>query len=134
MTRSESGKPKIQALSRRFVKVLRQQFPWISADPSGFRAFVLGTMRAMLPRDRAGRKSNPTVEAANRLYEAQLKNGPADWHAIAATVLSNYASLPVSTQLCERRKLRDQVHSYRHQRKQRQNVSQIKQRFTTHVL
>jgi hypothetical protein len=128
------GKSEIQELSRRFVKVLRQQFPaWIAANPSGFRAVVLGTMRAMLPRDRAGRKSNLTVEAANRLYEAQLQNGRADWHAIAATVLSTYASLPASIQRCERRKLRAQVHSYRHQRKQRQKLSQIKQRFTTPV-
>lgn len=123
----------LQSMAKVFVRRARRRFRlWVASTPSGFRNSVVAAVKAQLPRARAGRKSNPTVKRANWLYEAQLTNGgSADWKAIAAAVIENYLSLAPTVQRFRRKALQAQVHSYRHQRKQRQTLSQIKKQFTT---
>lgn len=122
---NEQDKQAVKLAVARFRRQLLRDFRvWSASDPSGFRNFVLGTMKAALPRQRAGRKSNPTVQHANRLYEAQVQNGAnGDWRAIAATVVPNYVSLAPASQRISRLKLRTLVHSYRHSRRQRERLS-----------
>jgi hypothetical protein len=54
-------------------KLVRQFREWAACEPPGFRNFVLGTMKAALPKQRAGRKSNPVVIRAHQLYLKRLR-------------------------------------------------------------
>src|SRR5262249_52767841 len=107
---------------------LRREFPaWISTDPKGFRNVVLGTMRGLLHRERAGRKSNPAVIHANRLYEQQRSAGrQGDWDAIARAVIPGFEAASPNIRRSRRFKLRAQVHSYRHSLLQRQRLIEIR--------
>lgn len=41
----------------------------IQKDPSRFKSRVIGTLRALLPRQRPGRKANPEIVRAAQVYQ-----------------------------------------------------------------
>ena len=82
---------------------LRRDFePEFKQDHSGFRSRVIGRLRAALPKKQPGRKPNPIIVAAFKMYrelEAQGKKGKDGiWHQLAAKVYPNYSTLPLDGQ------------------------------------
>jgi hypothetical protein len=59
----------------------------IRKDPSRFKARVIGTLKAVLPRNRPGRNANPEIVRAMQIYQeltVQWKKGKDGiWHQVA---------------------------------------------------
>jgi hypothetical protein len=89
-------------------------------------------MKATLPRQRAGRKSNPVVVWAHELYMSKRQGSRGvSWHAIARAVMPGYREAPPAIQKAMRLKLRAEIHSYRHSLKQTRRLSETKKQFST---
>jgi hypothetical protein len=129
---TEQDKTAIKLAIARFRSELLRDFPeWVSRDPSGLRNFIIGTMKATLPRQRAGRKSNPLVVRAHELYLKRRKANRVNWDAIARIVIPEYKNAPAAIQRSMRITLRAKTHSYRHSLKQTRRLSEKRNQFST---
>lgn len=104
-----------------FSASLATEYGDVFAAGSDVRDSAVAAFRAGLPRRRAGRRANPDVLHAARLYD-QCGQGKANWHQMAKEVWPGYVVEPPDRQELIRHKLRSRVHSLRHQRKQRRAI------------
>jgi hypothetical protein len=129
---AEQDKTAVKLAIMRFrSKLVRQFREWAAYDPPGFRNFVLGTMKAALPKQRAGRKSNPVVIRAHELYLKRLRANRVNWDAIARVVIPEYKDAPAALQRSMRLALRAKTHSYHHSLKQTRRLSEKRKQFST---
>jgi hypothetical protein len=101
---------------------LKKEYPEeIKNDPSRFNARVVGTLKAVLPRQRPGRKGSPEVKQAAELYLNLYasKGVPGDWHALTKRLVPGYANLSPEMQRYHRFRLRSQTHSYLYDQRSR---------------
>src|SRR5688572_5645438 len=114
--KSEKENKPVEKRVRSFGFRLRMDFgEEIRKDPSKFKAHVIRTLKAVLPRKRCqgGKESSEVKQAAEiyvNLYAA--KGRPGNWHALAKRLVPNYAGLSVELQRYHRYRLRSQTHSY----------------------
>ena len=110
-------------LKKDFVEEIRQ-------DPSKFKARVVGTIRAALPRKRPGRQGSSEVKQAADIYVNLYtgKGQPGNWNELAKRLVPGYASLSVEMQRYHRFRLRSQTHSYLYDQRSRLRRSKARWR------
>jgi hypothetical protein len=119
---SENEPKPIEQRVKSFAFRLKKDFgEEIRKDPSKFKARVLGTLKAVLPRKRPGREGNAEVKQAAELYLNLYasKRIPGDWHELAKRLVPDYSSLSVEMQRYHRFRLRSQTHSYLYDQRSR---------------
>jgi hypothetical protein len=109
---------RIKAFAFRLKKDFGEE---IRKDPSKFKARVLGTLKAVLPRKRPGRQGSPEVKQAAEIYVNLYvaKGRPGNWHELAKRLVPDYAALSVEMQRFHRFRLRSQTHSYLYDQRSR---------------
>ena len=120
--KSEKENKPVEKRVRSFGFRLRMDFgEEIRKDPSKFKARVIGTLKAVLPRKRPGRKGSSEVKQAAEIYVNlyAAKGRPGNWHALAKHLVPNYAGLSVELQRYHRYRLRSQTHSYLYDQRSR---------------
>jgi hypothetical protein len=103
-----------------FAFSLRKDFgDEIRQDPSKFKACVIGTLKAVLPRELPGRKGSSEVKEAAELYLNLFasKHVPGNWHELAKRLVPKYASL--SPEMERYHRLRSQTRSYLYDQRSR---------------
>jgi hypothetical protein len=102
---------RIKSFAFRLKKDFREE---IQTDPSKFKARVVGTLKAILPRKRPGRQGSPEVKQAAELYLNlyTAKGVPGNWNELAKRLVPGYAALSPEIQRYHRFRLRSQTHSY----------------------
>ena len=111
-----------------FANSLKKHFDQeIRKDPSKFKARVLGTLKAVLPRKRPGRQGSAEIKQAAEIYVNlyAAKGRPGDWHQLAKRLVPDYAGLSVEMQRYHRFRLRSQTHSYLYDQRSRLRRSAI---------
>lgn len=110
----------IERLVKSFAFRLKKDFgAEIRKDPSKFKARVVGTLKAMLPRRK--RQGNPEVKKGAEIYVNlyAAKGLPGNWHELAKRLVPDYASLSPEMQRYHRFRLRSQTHSYLYDQRSR---------------
>jgi len=94
-------------------------------DPSRFKARVIGTLKAVLPRQRPGRPASPEVRKPAEIYESDYKSKgkEGNWHQIAKQVCPDYATLTTQLQKYRRYQHRSGVHSHLYEQRSRERRS-----------
>ena len=65
----ESIKTELDQTIRKFTRGLKKDFEGeISQNQGGFKSFVIGKLRAVLPRRKPGRKGTPEFRKASEIY------------------------------------------------------------------
>ena len=107
-------KPVEQRVKSFAVRLKRDFSAEIKQDPSKFKARVLGTLKAVLPRKRPGRKGSSEIKrAADRYLSLYFAKGiPGNCHELAKRLVPDYAGLSLEMQRYHRYRLRSQTHSY----------------------
>jgi hypothetical protein len=112
----------IEQTVKSFASRLKKKFgEEIRQDPSKFKARVLGTLKAVLPRKRPGRKGSSEVKQAAEIYVNwyAAKGRPGNWNELAKRLVPGYAGLPPDMQRYHRYRLRSQTHSYLYDQRSR---------------
>jgi len=109
---------RVKSFGHRLRKDYREE---MRNDPSKFKARVLGTLKAVLPRQRPGRRPSPEVKQAAELYLNlySAKGVPGNWNELAKRLVPGYASLSVEMQRYQRYRLRSQTHFYLYDQRSR---------------
>ena len=109
---------RVKSFGFRLRKEYREE---MKNDPSRFKARVVGTLKAVLPRQRPGRKPSPEVKQASELYLTLYvsKGLHGNWKEIAKRLVPGYASLSPEMQRYHRFRLRSQTHSHLYDQRSR---------------
>ena len=105
-----------------FASRLKKDFgEEVQKNPSRFKARVVGTFKAVLPRQRPGRKPSPEVKQAAEIYVNlyAAKGRPRNWHELAKRLVPEYAALSPEMQRYHRFRLRSQTPSYLYDQRSR---------------
>lgn len=117
---------KLKAEIRNFASSLEKKYSvTIRGNEGSFRNFVLGTLKAHLPRGRPGVIPNSVVKEALKLYQQHKEECPekktkADWRHIAEKVIPGFSELSSEIQKYRIMKLRANVHSATYDEKSRE--------------
>ncbi len=133
----QSTNPDLDRRVRTFTSGLRKDVAAeIAQSPSIFRSRVVGKIRAMLPRQRPGRKGSPEVRKAAEIYQSDYKSKgkKGDWDQISRQVYADYANLPSYLQKFRRFELRSGVHSYLYEYRSRERRTKRKLSKASHAV
>jgi hypothetical protein len=118
----ESIKPELDKRIRKFTGGLKKDLEGeISRNPGSFKSFVIGKLRAVLPRRKPGRKGTPEFRKASEIYQRDYlaKSLEGGWHRIAKEVYPDYVTLSPEIQRLRRISIRSAVHSLRYDQRSR---------------
>ncbi len=111
---------------RNFVQTLERKYTkTIKGNEAGFKNFVLGTLKAHLPRGKPGVIPNDAVKQALKLYQKHLAKYPhkekkMDWKSAAEAVIPGFSQLSLEIQKYRVMKLRSNAYSASYDQKSRE--------------